>query len=283
VPRWTRATVAILLLGAACGSSRKEGRLTVVASFYPLYEASSRIAGRAATVVNLTPAGAEPHDLELTSAQLDLILDADVVVYEGGGFQPAVEDAVAKSSAAKLDVLPRDAKDPHIWLDPMRMSAAAGAVQRALSLARPSEAAGFRERERAYSAELATLDRQLRDGLAHCARTDVVTSHAAFGHFAARYGLEQHPISGIAPDVEPDPAKLAELADFVRSHGVTTIFTETLVSPKVAQTLAREARVTTAVLDPLEGLTSDEIKAGASYASVTRENLAELRKALDCQ
>ena len=133
-----------------------------------------------------------------------------------------------------------------------------------------------------FEAQVGALDRDFRTGLTGCARTTIVTSHAAFGYLSARYGLVQEPIAGLAPDAEPSPARLAELAELVRREGVTTIFTERLVSPKVAETLAREVGVTTSVLDPLEGLTEQEVASGADYLSVMRADLKALQAALGC-
>ena len=129
---------------------------------------------------------------------------------------------------------------------------------------------------------LDTLDGEYRRGLAHCARRQIVTSHAAFGYLAARYGLEQIPLEGLTPEAEPSARDIARLVDVVRSSGATTVFFETLISPKLAETVAREAHVQTAVLDPLEGISKSEIAAGADYFSVMRANLAILRKALGC-
>jgi zinc transport system substrate-binding protein len=124
------------------------------------------------------------------------------------------------------------------------------------------------------------LDAAYATGLAHCASTDLVTSHAAFGYLAERYGLTQRGITGLRPEDEPSPGALAEIADFVRAHHVRTVYSETLVSPAVAKTLARETGVRTAVLDPIEGL--DGASGGADYLAVMRTNLATLREGQVC-
>jgi zinc transport system substrate-binding protein len=163
------------------------------------------------------------------------------------------------------------------------MAAIVDQVSRAMTRADPSDARTYQRNASRYRAEIKALDQRYREGLAHCARRVIVTSHAAFGYLAARYGLVQAPIAGLSPEAEPDPQRLAELADLVRRDGVTTIFTEELVSPRVADTLAREAGVKTAVLNPLEGLTPREVARGESYVSVMRENFAALRAALGCR
>lgn len=281
--------VALATVLAACGrpgdggdpSGTAGGRTQVVAGFYPLAEAARRVGGDRVEVTDLTPGGAEPHDLELSSRDVDRIEDADVVVYLGGGFQPAVEKAAERASGAAIDLLDGE-DDPHVWLDPVRMQAIVERVADALAAADPEGAEAFASGKAAYLAELRTLDDAFESGLAGCARRVIVTSHDAFGHLAARYDLRQEAIAGVDPETEPDPRRLAELVDEVRARGVTTIFSEALVSPEVAETLAREAGVRTAVLDPIEGLSDERRAAGADYVSVMNENLVALRTALGC-
>lgn len=287
-----------LLPGCSRGGDGASGRATVVAGFYPLYEAAVRVGGDRVEVTNLTPAGAEPHDLELTPKEVDAILDAEVVLYVGSGFQPAVEDALeGRDQGVTLDLLrslggklrsaretaSTGGRDPHVWLDPTLMTRLVGEVRDALVRADPRGRATFERNAAAYGAEIQDLDRRFRRGLAECHRHVIVTAHAAFGYLAARYRLTQESIAGVSPEAEPDPKRLSELADLVRREGVTTIFTEELVSPRVADTLAREAGVRTAVLNPLEGLTAAERASGESYVTVMDRNLQTLRSALGCQ
>jgi zinc transport system substrate-binding protein len=280
--------VALALIAGACGRSgppAASGRVTVVASFYPLAEAAMKVGGDRVDVINLTPPGVEPHDLELTPDRIAQIQEADVVLYLGGGFAPAVEQAVADARGSTVDLLAGIGHpgDPHVWLDPVRYRTMVDRTERALAKASPQDAERFAADAQAFEAQLADLDREYRAGLARCARRVIVTSHEAFGYLAERYGLVQQAIAGLAPDVEPTPDRLAELAALVRDEGVTTIFTEELVSPKVAETLAREAGVKTAVLNPLEGLTDQEVAAGADYITVMRQNLRTLQAALGCR
>ena len=169
-----------------------------------------------------------------------------------------------------------------MWLDPVLYSKIVGNVEGTLAELRPSDAAVFSRNAKAFEDRLASLDQAYRTGLTDCTRDVIVTSHAAFGYLAERYGLKQEPISGLSPDAEPTPQHLADLKALVERDHVTTIFTEELVSPKVADTLAAETGTTTAVLNPLESLTPAEIRAGQDYVSVMQANLQELRKALDC-
>ena len=285
--------VGSLMLLAGCGDDSSgddpsRSGVEVVAAFYPLAEAAARVGGDPVDVTNLTSAGAEPHDLELTTDQVDAIEDAGVVFVMGDDFQPAVEDAAerrADNTVVVLDALDVVDDDPHVWLDPVLMAELVEVVLSGLETADPGSdvVAEFRDNADAYVAELEALDDAYVSGLANCARTTMVTAHDAFGYLAARYGLTVEAIAGISPDEEPNPDRLAELSDLVEEEGVTTIFTEELVSPEIAETLAREAGgLRTAVLNPLEGLTDEQVDAGDDYISVMEDNLAELREALGC-
>jgi zinc transport system substrate-binding protein len=272
-------------VGSGCGeSSDSHGGPTVVASFYPLAWIAERVAAPGTHVVDLTPAGTEPHDLELTPHDLETLQDADLVLYLGHGFQPAVEKAVESRSGRSLDLLATQklrpggtestTADPHVWLDPSRLARTAIAVGNALHR---------RQAAREVAGDLGALDREYRSGLAHCRRHEIVTSHAAFGYLADRYRLDQVALTGLSPEAEPSPRDLEKLVNDVRRTGADVVFTETLVSPRLADTIAREAGATTAVLDPIEGLTRDEVDAGEDYVSRMRSNLATLRKALGCR
>jgi zinc transport system substrate-binding protein len=267
----------LALLVAGCTANKESTSLEprlVVASFYPLAWAAESAANASSTdVVDLTPPGVEPHDIELSPSDVETIDRAELVIFVGGGFQPAVEDAVAARKGRSLNLL-RAGEDPHIWLDPVRFAQSVERIARAVG------AAGS-----AYRAlrDVKELDAEYRKGLAHCDRRVIVTSHAAFGQLAHRYGLTQIALAGLSPEVEPTPRGLERLVDEVRTSGATTVFTEPLVSSRVADTVAREAGVTVATLDPIEGLSESRLSAGDDYVSVMRENLATLRKALGCR
>jgi len=271
------AVAGVLLGTAGCRSTADDGgRVRVAAGFARLSELAERVGGDRVRVSDLTPPGAEPHDVELSSTDIDAVDDADLALYLGGGFQPGLAEA-AHRAGRSLDLLkPAERKDPHIWLDPARYAEAETVVERALGAIDPGGAAGYRRRGAAFRSELAALDHEMKAGLATCQRHEIVTAHAAFGYLARRYGLLQEPVTGVSPEAEPDPRRLARLADLVREKGVTTVFSERLVSPRVAEALAREAGVRVAVLDPLEGRLKD------GYAAAMRRNLATLRTALGC-
>jgi zinc transport system substrate-binding protein len=271
-----RIVLVILLTAivAGCGGAGGGDR-TVVAAFYPLAYAAERIGGPSFHVDNLTPPGAEPHDLELTPKEVARVERASVVLYLSHGFQPAVSKAVAQGQGKHVDILaglPLHGNDPHVWLDPVLFSRVARKVGAALH-----RSSG------AFVAKLHALDRDYRRGLRDCKRHEIVTSHAAFGYLAARYGLQQVSITGLTPESEPRPQELVHVVKVVRRTHATTVFFETLVSPRLAETVAREVGARTAVLDPIEGLTPKEEQNGDNYFTLMHRNLAALRKALACR
>ena len=291
------AALAFGLVSCSDGGSTPstpEGVVSVVASFYPLQFVTEQVGGELVNVANLTPAGTEPHDLELTPKDTASVQDAQMVVYLAG-FAPAVDEAVASvaeaaafdvSAAAHLDLTAAEHEsehgsvDPHFWLDPLRLADVADAIAERLAQLDPAHASEFTANAAALRGELEALDAEFTAGLSGCADTDLVTSHTAFAYLAARYGFEQVGITGLTPEDEPSPATLAEIADFVRANSVSTIYYETLVDPAIAETLAAETGASAAVLDPLEGLS--EASAGSDYFEVMRSNLANLRTGQRC-
>lgn len=321
------ATLAGCSAPASGGSAGEAEGITVLASFYPLQYVTEQIGGDLVTVSNLTPPAAEPHDLELSPAQVREVGTADLVVYLSG-FQNAVDEAVearapehvvdaadaaelvehtedehaedehagetAEEHAAHADEEHAEdehaeeehdhgATDPHFWLDPSRLAAVGQAVADELAATDPEHADEYADGALRLGQQLDELDQEFADGLATCQGATLVTSHEAFGYLADRYALEQVGISALDPEAEPSPARLREIGDVVEERGVTTLFSEVLVSPKVTETLAADLDVRTAVLDPLEGLSEEAEAAGDDYVSVMQANLAALEEGLVCE
>src|SRR4051812_7229675 len=313
--KWRRlgallATSALLVVagcggaGTATGSTAKQpGQLSIVTAFYPFAFVAERVAGSHALVTTLTQPGAEPHDVELTPRQVGSLSVADLVVYERG-FQPAVDQAVDQSGASTVPpagtVVPLeppgttadpheeehghehddDALDPHIWLDPTNLARIATDLAGRLSALDGEHAADYRANAARLGRDLGGLDAEFRRGLAHCSRTEFITTHAAFGYLARRYALTQVGITGLNPDTEPSPSRIAQIQREATSRGVTTIFTETLISPAIARSIAGDLGLVTDVLDPVEGITS--ASRGQDYLAVMRSNLSALEKANGC-
>ncbi len=300
----------LTLLVAGCAPTAPAGtagtvdQLDIVTAAYPFSFVAERVAGVRGRVTSLTQPGAEPHDVELTPRQTAEVIDADLVVYERT-FQPAVDAAVAQTrSDHALDtttVVPlqdlgtehehaegaqhqegdEHGLDPHVWLDPTRLATIGTAVADRLTALDPERATDYRANATALAAELTELDTEYRSALQDCARTEFITSHQAFGYLAQRYGLTQIGVSGLSPDAEPSPARIAEMQDEATEHGITTIFYETLVAPDVAQAIAGDLGLRTDVLDPVEGVTAES--RGTDYVAIMRSNLTALKAANGCR
>lgn len=303
---------ALLALGgaAACSTDGPADadpqRVDVVAALYPLQFVAERIGGDAVRVTNLAKPGAEPHDLELNPGQVGQVSEAELIVYLAG-FQPAVDDAIDQNGgdrafdvAGVQPLLDASAgghehegegegeesheeetggKDPHVWLDPTRLATIGDKLAERLGKADPDRTAEYTARAKILRTELEALDAEFTQGLKTCQRREIVVSHTAFGYLTERYQLEQVGITGLTPENEPSAQRLVRVIEEARKHQATTIFFETLVSPKVAKTIAEEVGAKTAVLDPLEGLSGDGT---GDYLSVMRGNLRALRTALSC-
>lgn len=307
---------ALLTACGAAGGEADTASPHVVAAFYPLEWASTQVLGDHGSVTTLTAPGAEAHDLELTPRQIASLAEADLVVYLKG-FQPAVDDAIEQSGAdhafdvgGVVDLLSAedghshdhgeeggddsDAEeehaeddghdhgdfDPHFWQDPERMQVLVTALGDRLAASDPDNSADYASNAATTVEKLARLDGEFQAGLAQCKRPEFMTTHAAFGYLADRYNLTEIGVSGVNPDDEPSPARIAEIHKEAQVHGLTTVFFETLTSNSVAEAIAGDLGLETAVLDPLEGIT--EKSPGDDYPSIMRANLEALRVANGC-
>jgi zinc transport system substrate-binding protein len=294
----------VVLAAAACNSNpAASGKPVVIASFYPLYEFTRQSADGHVDVISLVPPGVEPHDWEPAPQDLKRIRQARLFIYNGAGLEPWVaklSDAAggpmtsmvrATDGIALLPVTPstgagsdgRGQPDPHVWLDPVLAQSMVETIRAALAKQDPAHAAAYTANARAFTAKLQKLHEAYVAGLRECERREIVTSHAAFAYPAKRYQLTVVPIMGLAPDSEPTPAQLASVARFAREKKVKYIFFEALVSPRLAETLAREIGAQTLVFDPIEGMTREQETAGKGYVARMEDNLKNLRLALDCR
>jgi zinc transport system substrate-binding protein len=276
--------VLLAVAGGEQGNGRGSGAgPDVVAGVYPLAYAAQQLGSPDLQVENLTPPGAEPHDIEVSAGDVQELQSAGLVLLMGRDFQPQLEEAAERARGRVVEILEgapagtvRD-DDPHIWLDPLRFGYAAKRIAAALGTPEARAAlAGFERR-------LAKLHSEYRSGLARCQRHEIVTGHDAFGYLAERYGLTEIPILGLSPEAEPSPGALDDAVARVRETGATTVFTESLLPADLAETVARETGAGTAVLNPIEGLTEQQQQTGEDYFSLMRENLVALREGLGCR
>jgi zinc transport system substrate-binding protein len=280
--RWLAVLLLVLPLTACAASVADDGRVRVTAGFYPLAWVAQRVGGTHVHVVSLTQPGVEPHDIEPTFARTVDLARANLVIVEPG-LQPAIDDAVRQNAEGTVlettSVSPLVDGDPHFWLDPVRLAAVADAVARDLGELDPPHAASYAANAQTLDGELTRLDADFRSGLADCRRHVIVSSHDAFGYWA-KYGIEVAPVAGLTPDAEPSPAGIARLHQLIRDDGLTTVFSERLASPRLTAALAQDLGLRTAILDPVEGLTSSD--SHETYLSLMRENLAALEEANAC-
>jgi zinc transport system substrate-binding protein len=288
-----RALALALLALGGCAPATPPGKPLVVATIYPLWEFSRQIAGDRADVVALVPAGVEPHDWEPAPRDVGQVQRAAVFVHTGTDLDGWAEKLLADLPERRGVVVNArgglrlltvgGTTDPHVWLDPTLARAQALAIAAGLEQADPANRATYAKNAEAFVARLDALDREFAAGLADCARREIVTSHAAYGYLARRYRLTQVPVMGLSPEAEPSPADLAAIVRTARRLKVTHVFFETLVSPRLAETLAREIGAVPLPLDPIEGVSPAEAAAGAGYLELMRANLANLRTALGCR
>jgi len=278
------------------GGTSQTGSLTIVSTIYPLTFFTQQIVGNLANVTTITPAGAEPHEYEPTSQDIALLESADVVILNGANLEPWIEKIINPLRVKGIQVVIASAgianrtlvedgeeiQDPHVWLSPVLAKTASQKISQSLQQADPLHAATYQENEKKLRERLDQLDQAYTSGLASCQNKNIVTSHAAFAYLAAQYGLRQVSIAGLSPETEPSGRQLVEIARFVKEQGIKVIFFETLISPKLSQTIARETGATVMELNPLEGLTPDEVAAGKDYTSVMQNNLHNLQTALVC-
>lgn len=303
--RTTRALAALAALAlptslTGCGLLGDEGGsdgVQVAAGFYVMEFVAERVGGEHVAVTTLAQPGQEPHDAELSVEQTAEVVDADLVLH-AEGFQPALDEAAADvDQDAVVEALETIATrspavggarpvrvledDPHFWLDPRALATVAKEVQERLTAIDPEHAEDYRDNTAELIGELVEIDGRFATALDDCERRTVVTSHDAFGYLGYRYDLQLESVAGLSPQSEPSPRHLADLADLIREEGITTVFSEELASPELAETLSSELDLRTAVLDPVEGL-SDET-ADEDYVSLMRQNLEELREANGCR
>ncbi len=295
----------------ANGNQSQDKKLSVYTSFYPMYDFASKIGGDKIDAVNMVPAGTEPHEWEPTAADIAGLEEASVFIYNGAGMEHWVEDvlesiqndsliAVEASKGLTLlkghhddeeehseeeehsdeDEHSHGEFDPHVWLDPMNAKAEMESIKNSFIQADPDNKDYYEANYTKYAAEFDALDKEFRDAITSLPNKDIIVAHQAFGYLCSAYGLNQVPVEGLAPDSEPDPARVAEIIEFAKEHDVKVIFFEELVSPKVAEVIASTIGAKTDVLSPVEALSDEQMENGDDYFTVMRHNLEALKAAL---
>lgn len=278
------ALLFVVFLTTSC-TAKSGSDSTIVTTFYPGEFVAHEIAGENFEVQNITPVGAEPHDLEFNASKTSNFLDAKLVILLGQGFQPAIEK-IAKSrdshTLVLLDSFKVDQNDPHVWLDPKKMEVITKLIANEIVKIDPKNKTAYEKNATSLITKFQSLDTLYKLSLSNCERKTFITSHDAFGQLAARYGLEQYAIAGTSPESEPTPSRLKEISKIIKSKNIDVIFVEELVSKKVSDTLSIETGARVEVLSPIEGLTKIQVDQGQDYFSLMESNLEKLVDALGC-
>lgn len=289
--------ITFLKYNLRSGNSMESKKIQIFTSFYPLYFFTHSIAGDKADVHNITPPAAEPHDYEPTAQEIAKISQSKMLVINGGKFESWGEKIKYILSGTNVLIVTAGVglpnlqtsengkiiQDPHAWIDPVLAKKEVETIERGLEKISPENKTYFRQKAQKLESELDNLNVDFKKGLSNCKKKDFITSHAAFGYLAKRYSINQISISGISPDEEPTPRKIAEISDLIKKEKIKIVFFEKLVSPKISQTLANETGASTMMLDPLEGISDDDLKNGQTYLTVMKKNLYKLRIALQCK
>lgn len=290
--------MAVLLTGCtACGQNATKntaddaGKIKVMTSFYTMYDFGQKIGGENVEITNMVPAGTEPHDWEPSAIDIRNMEDADVFIYNGAGMEHWAEnilksldnsDLITVEASEGVELIKEEKEnDPHVWLDPENAKIEMEHIKDAFVKADENHADYYEQNYETYSGQLDELDKEFEETLSQTVNKDIIVAHEAFGYLCKAYGLNQIAIEGLMPDSEPDPARMEEIIQLAKKKKINTIFFEELVSPKVANTIAKEIGAKTEVLNPLEGLSEEQMDAGEDYFSVMRTNLQQIKNALE--
>lgn len=280
-------TIGVVLIGAVLlSNSRKQlsEQIRIVASIYPYSFLAQRIGGNDVMVSTVVPPGAEAHDFEPSPKDIALLTDADLVIANGAGIEPWLDEV--QKTRQKLHkptlVMAAGATDPHVWLDPHNMKRFAGRIATEIMHIDPPHSSAYKERVIAVQQELTKLDSRLKQTLSHCEYDSAIVAHDAFGYFARAYHLTLIPIAGISHEEEPSAKKIAELIDLARSKQVHAVYFESYADPTLSQTLAQEAGVIGLPLDPAETISENDLST-KNYLTIMEENRKQLQKGLVCQ
>ncbi len=309
------AIVALLLFGCvsqpAAGAPQEEGKLKVVASFYPMYEFSKSVGGERASVSVLVPPGVEPHNFEPTPSAIKQLSEADIFVLNGAGMEHSWAHGLieglgngklvvveasegveliaasehqheAEGDAHEEEGHSHGEYDPHVWLSPKLAQRQVENIRDAFIAADPEGREYYRANAAAYNAKLDALDAEFRAAFSACKKKEMLITHATLGYFCREYGCIQIPIEGVSHEGEPSPAGLVKIVEQARAHNVTAVYFESLISPKSAQTIAGEIGGKVLVFNSVHGVTAEDEARGAGYMPLMEENLQGIREGLNC-
>jgi zinc transport system substrate-binding protein len=269
--------------------TKPASRLNIVASFYPIFEFVKQVGGDRVAVTSLIPVGVEPHDFEPTIQQIQNSENADIIFFNGLGFESSWLNKINNDNLIDTSLGTNSTKigntiDPHIWLDPILVKNQVKNIENALIKLDPENKKYYQNNAINFTSALDSLDALIRSTLQTCDKKDFIAFHDAFSYFANRYGLKQHSIQGISPEGEVLPQKIQEIVDLAKDLGINIVYSEELVDPRFAEVIAQEIpNGKVLILSPIEGIDSDEQEAGIGYLDKMRENIVNLKTGLECQ
>jgi zinc transport system substrate-binding protein len=278
----------LLTTSNATALTKSPSRLNIVASFYPIFEFVKQVGGDRVEVTSLIPVGIEPHDFEPTIQQIQNAESADIVFFNGLGFEGSWLDKINNNNTVDTSLGVNITKtgnmiDPHIWLDPILVKNQVKNIEDALIKLDPENKEYYQNNAINFTRSLDSLDTLIRSTLPTCDKKDFIAFHDAFNYFAKRYGLEQHSIQGISPEGEVLPQRIQEIVELAKNLGINIVYSEELVDPRFAEVITQEipnGRVL--ILSPIEGIDSEEQAAGIGYLDKMRGNIANLKLGLKC-
>lgn len=263
----------------------------VYTSIYPLYDFTKKIGGEKVTVINITPAGAEPHSFEPSPQLLAKLSKASLFLYNGAGMEPYLEKLRATLQESSLLMVEasqdiqvikdKEEIDPHFWLSPSCALTMGQNILQALIHIDPDNQAYYEKNFSTFTEQLTQLGEEYRKTLARCPGKKIIVTHQAFNYLCQEYDLEQIPVMGLHAEAEPTPGKLKELSKLIKKEKIKYLFSEALYSPKTAATIARETGAAVLQLHPLGSLNEKELQEGKDYFQIMRENLQNLQQALE--
>lgn len=289
---------AVFMFGCTKDSSesfpKDNGKINVATSFYIMNDFASKIGGDRINLINLVPSGMEPHDFEPKTRDITRLKAANVFIYNGAGMEGWVDKVVQSAENKNLIVVEaskgikllgandsnKNQNDPYVWLNPQNAILQLSAIKDAFVKADPKNKTYYEQNFETYKTKFNELDNEYKTEVGSFKKKDIVVAHAAFGYLCDAYGLKQVAIEGLNAESEPTAARMAEISKFAKDNNVKVIFFEELVSPKVAETIAKESGAQTDMLNPVEGLSEDDKSKGKEYVTIMKDNLEALKKAL---
>ncbi len=274
----------------------KNEKIMVVASFYPLYDFAKNVGGDRINVSIMIPAGVEPHEYEPSPSDIIQLTNANLFIYNGAGLEswaPKLLEGINNSdlivvntskNISLIDSQDNDVpgSDPHVWLSPVLAKIQVESIKNALIEADPAGKSFYEQNTLTYLNKLDILDTNFRQVFATCKKKDILITHATLAYFCKEYGCNQVPVEGVNAEGEPSPAALAAIIDQAKAKNITTVFVESLINPKSAQTIANDIKGTVAVFNSVHGVTQEEEQNGKNYLSLMQENIKIIKNNLNC-